>query len=166
MEEKPVSFVFIVFWIVIFAVLVALGRLWVTYSQKGGEQVSTSNGIKVLTLTAGRGGHYSVSGKVNGVDVHFLVDTGASSVAIPKSLADKAGLKGEVEISVYTANGRTEGYLTRIDVLRIGPFKLRNVSAIIMSDRSKQALLGMSALRKLNFNQQGNQLILRLKKKK
>lgn len=106
--------------------------------------------------------HYVSNGKINGVDVVFMLDTGATDVAIPASLADKLGLKRGPRMVVSTANGRAQVHATRIDFLQLGPIELENIRAAISPGMGgEEILLGMSVLKQLDFSQSGDLLTLR-----
>ncbi len=123
--------------------------------------IANANRISV-TLDRNRFGHYLSTGKINGYPVVFLVDTGASNIAIPEDLANKIGLSKGYRQSVSTANGNTYAWSTEINSLELGDIQLHNIPASINPgmNHSTEVLLGMSALKQLDFAQQGNQLIL------
>jgi aspartyl protease family protein len=107
-------------------------------------------------------GHYVTSGTVNGDPVEFLLDTGASDVAIPADLADRLGLKRGPPVQYQTANGTITAYRTTIDSVAIGPMVVRNVPASINPGmHDMEILLGMSVLKHVEFTQRGDTLILR-----
>lgn len=106
--------------------------------------------------------HYVVNGQINGHASTFLLDTGASDVVIPKAVADKMGLTAGRAKRASTANGTITVYSTRLDQLDIGKIKLRDIEASINPSMDGQfILLGMSALKQIEFSQQGDSLILR-----
>ena len=107
-------------------------------------------------------GHFVASGRINNVPVEFLLDTGATDVAVPMDLARQLALpKGEA-VTLNTANGRALGYRTRIDRLQLGAIVLRDVRAVAAPGlEGEQVLLGMSALNKLEFTQRGGTMLLR-----
>ena len=115
-----------------------------------------------VRLERNRHGHYLAAGQINGQPVTFLLDTGATFVAVPATLAERLGLARGNPIMVNTANGMTESWSTRIDTLQLGDIRLHNVSAgIVPGILGEDVLLGMSALKQLDFSQQGGELILR-----
>lgn len=125
------------------------------------DSMLTDSAIEVR-LDSNRQGHYLVGGQINGTDVTFLLDTGATFVAIPSEVAGKLGLARGRPIMVSTANGLAESYSTHIDSLVLGDIRLQDVAAgIVPGMTGDEILLGMSALRQLDFSQQGGQLILR-----
>jgi aspartyl protease family protein len=118
-------------------------------------------GIEVI-LASNRQGHYLATGRINGNEVLFLLDTGATFVAVPARLADSLGLSRGAPSTVMTANGPTQSFSTRIDTLQLGDILLRGVEAgIVPGMTGDEVLLGMSALRRLEFSQRGGELILR-----
>ena len=115
-----------------------------------------------VRLERNRQGHYLTTGEINGRSVTLLLDTGATFVAVPAGLAERLGLQRGRPVMVNTANGLTESWTTRIDTLQIGDIRLHDVSAgIVPGILGEDVLLGMSALRQLEFTQRGNELILR-----
>jgi len=115
-----------------------------------------------LTLVRNRAGHYVAEGEINGRHVTFLLDTGATWVALPTSLARELGLKRGAAITLQTANGAAVGYQTRLDSIRLGPIEMRDVGALIADGMDADTvLLGMNFLKRLEFTQRGDQLILR-----
>ncbi|NQZ05882.1 MAG: TIGR02281 family clan AA aspartic protease [Algicola sp.] len=120
------------------------------------------NNIPTVTLKRNKAGHYVANGFINNQPVTFLLDTGATDVAIPQSVADRIGLTRGVKYSVNTANGRSTAFDTNLDSLELGAIHLTNVNAsIVPGYMSNQILLGMSALKQLEFTQRGDQLTLK-----
>lgn len=120
-----------------------------------------ASGPTRVELEAGPGGQYRVPGTINGQRVSFLVDTGASHVAVPAGLADELGLERGAEIRVRTANGTAIAYDTRIDRIAVGGIQLRDVrGSITPSMGGDDILLGMTFLRAVNFRQQDGRLVL------
>ncbi|EAQ32239.1 MULTISPECIES: retropepsin-like aspartic protease family protein [Idiomarina] len=119
-------------------------------------------GQTVVELTQNRMGHYVVSGKINQQPVTFLLDTGATLVAIPQQVADRLGLvKGRKGISA-TANGRIVTYRTHLNTLTLGGITLNNVDASITPGLEDDViLLGMSALKQMELVQKGDTLTIK-----
>ena len=125
------------------------------------SRATASGGVEVA-LERNAAGHYVVSGRINGHPVTFLIDTGASDVAVPARLAEQIGLKKGPPVLYQTARGLSTGYLSTIDRLEIGDIVLTRVPASISPEYdADQVLLGMSVLKRLEFVQQGNRLVLR-----
>lgn len=106
-------------------------------------------------------GHYVTSGQINQTKVTFMLDTGATSVSIPEHIAKQIGLEKQRSYFVNTANGQAKVYQTKVDTLRIGEIILYNVAAHINpSFDGDEILLGMSALKQIEFRQKGKTLTL------
>lgn len=149
---------FLIAWIILFALMFVVFYL---YSDSGSSTVHSVTSHE-YSLSADKTGHYWIKGKINDVPVVFLVDTGATVVAIPKSLADKLNLKGRYPMTISTANGQVEGSLTRLKELVFGEFVLHDVKAVIIPGNDDQeVLLGMNVLSQFNLTQDGKKLILR-----
>jgi aspartyl protease family protein len=122
----------------------------------------TVAGDREVVLERNRQGHYVAGGEVNNVPVTFLLDTGATDVAIPASIAERADLRQGTAGRAFTANGAVTVYTTLVDSLRIGNIELQDVRASITpSMPGDTILLGMSALQQVEFSQRGNELTLR-----
>ena len=122
----------------------------------------TDNGIREVVLQRNRQGHYVANGTINGVPVTFLLDTGATDVAIPADIARKAGLKQGYINQAATANGIIQVYSTTLDELQLGNIRLHDIKASITPSMGGETiLLGMSALKQVEFTQRGSNLTLR-----
>jgi aspartyl protease family protein len=122
----------------------------------------TDGGKAEVTLLQNRHGHYVSQGTIDGIPVTFLLDTGATEVSIPAHIADKLNLSSQGNYRVQTANGSVTVYKTQIEQLSLGNIFLYNVAAHINpAMKSNEILLGMSALKRVEFRQTGKQLILR-----
>jgi aspartyl protease family protein len=116
-----------------------------------------------VTLERNRAGHYVANGSINGMEVVFLLDTGATDVALSSQLARRLGLRRGLPVTIQTANGTVTGYATRLRSVRLANIERHNVSATInpaMQDED-EVLLGMSFLKHLELTQRGNTLTLR-----
>ena len=146
------------------AALGMLGGLYLIFSQlqDSSSQVSSVNeqGLASIVLSQDRSGHYQAEGLINGQKVNFLVDTGATTVALPESKAREIGLEFGPQVTVNTANGPTRAWMTRLDRVSIGNIERRNVSASITQSEFDGVLLGMSFLKHYSLQQQDRQLII------
>ncbi|MCE4068782.1 MULTISPECIES: TIGR02281 family clan AA aspartic protease [Pseudomonas] len=125
-------------------------------------QSTRANGAVEVRLVGNRAGHYVADGRINGEAVTFMLDTGATQVALPQRLADRLGLPRGLPITLDTANGRSQGWRTRLPSLQLGDIRLTDVPALIAPGmEGDEVLLGMSALRQLDFTQQDGTLVLR-----
>ena len=119
------------------------------------------NNQVIVELTRNRYGHYVTTGTIDDKEVVFMLDTGATNVAIPGALEGYLNLERGQSFQVHTANGTAIAYATHIDYLQIGDIVLDNVRASISpSMEGEEILLGMSALKQLEMRQKGNQLTL------
>jgi len=120
------------------------------------------DGVREVVLQRNRAGHYVTSGEINGQPVVFMLDTGATGVAIPDHIAKQLGIPRGRPIQTQTANGITTSYTARLDRVSVGGIVLNDVAAGITPGlRTDQVLLGMSFLRYIEFSQRGNTLTLR-----
>ena len=97
-------------------------------------------------------GHFRVRGRVNDNDVQFLVDTGATVVALTQDDADRSGLyrlNDAYTEQVQTASGMTEAAPVVIARLELGDIVLEDVRAVIVRDYPGPSLLGQSFLSRL-----------------
>ncbi len=149
-------------------VLAWLGIIGAGWWWFAGWQRDQENPNRALSMTAtevvlarNRAGHYVADGEINGERVTFLVDTGATTVALPMSLARRLNLPLGAAVTVQTANGPKVAYQTRLASVRLGGIELADVAAIA-SDGMEGAgvLLGMSFLRHLDFSQRDGRLVL------
>ena len=112
-----------------------------------------------------RHGMFSTVGSINGQTINFLVDTGASSVAMSSKDAKRLGIDYRrigTEIRVSTASGTAKAYRVVLDRVRVGEIELRLVEAMVLAgDHPKQALLGLTFLNRLEMQNNGQMLLLR-----
>jgi aspartyl protease family protein len=130
-------------------------------NQNLANQLSVGQTREVL-LKRNRFGHYVATGLINGQEVELMLDTGASDIIIPASLANHLNLKRGSPVVYRTANGTITAYATRLLRVELGSIVLENLHASINPHMDeKDVLLGMSFLKHLEFNQQGEYLTLR-----
>lgn len=124
------------------------------------SQINAFGAIEVI-LQSNRQGQYVLTGSINNVTAEFILDTGATDVVIPEGLARASGLEYGFQSQAMTANGLVNIYTTRINELRLGAITLEDVRASINpAMHESMVLLGMSALRQIEFVQQSTQLTL------
>lgn len=127
-----------------------------------------SSSEEKLTVWANSNGHFLTKGYINDVQVHFLVDTGATDIALNSNQAKKIGLDYKIigqRGLASTAGGMVYTYRLKLSKVQIGKITLHNVdAAVIEGNYPTQTLLGMSFLSRLNLKQEGNQLHLLLKR--
>lgn len=126
-----------------------------------GASKSGGKGNKIV-LTAGGGGHFMTAGQVNGRAVQFMVDTGATSVAMSGQDAERAGInyKAGRPVMMSTANGNAQGFQVKLDSVRIGEVEVLNVDAVVMPQAMPFMLLGNSFLARFQMLRDNDQLTL------
>ncbi len=164
--QKVGTGMMIVAWIIIIGLLTLVFNGFLENKYNPNQQVETyqtNTGQREVILQRGSHGHYIATGTINGHAVTFLLDTGATDVAIPERIAKKIGLKRGIPMQVSTANGTITVYSTRLDSVTLGLIEMNGVRANINPYMdSDEILLGMSFLKHLELTQKGNILILRL----
>ncbi|THT99933.1 TIGR02281 family clan AA aspartic protease [Lampropedia puyangensis] len=151
--------------------LLSIDRNTATFATQGEKLTLTvgqtptrlsSHAAQTLKLPAQPGGHYYANGQINGQNVQFLVDTGASTVSLDAQLAARLGIdfqKGR-SITVNTANGQTQGWLITLPNLRVGELQQHNVSATIVQQPMPFALLGNSFLNHYRMTRDATSMVL------
>jgi aspartyl protease family protein len=145
------------------ASLAMLGMLTVYFNGRidPNRQLVVAPGAE-LTLKRSASGHYVFPGTINGHPVTFLLDTGATYVAIPARLGYDLGLATGMAQQTITANGVATAYATRVGELAFGPFVLRDLPASLNPGMTDDVvLLGMNVLKQIEFTQRGDTLVLR-----
>ena len=115
-----------------------------------------------IALTADGRGHFVAQGSINNRPVQFLVDTGASVVAIGQGEADRLGLPYQAgrRVQLATANGNAPGWLLKLDQLRLGDVVAYGVDAVVTPAPMPAVLLGNSFLNRFNMRRDGDQMML------
>ena len=111
-------------------------------------------------------GMYITPGTVNGYSVDFLVDTGASAIALNAATAKRLDLDyiKNTPVGVKTASGITLAYPVTLDEVQVGDIKLYNVQAMVIDGpEPSRALLGMTFLGQLDMHQTGQRMDLKQK---
>ncbi len=115
------------------------------------------------SLTADARGHFITTGTINGATVRFMVDTGATSVAMGASDARRANVntRNGKPIMVQTANGVVQAWLVTLDNVRVGDVVLNNVEGAVHPHDMPVVLLGMSFLNRMEMTRDGQTMTLR-----
>lgn len=118
-----------------------------------------------IVLSAGPGGHFTTMGAINGHATSFLVDTGATSVAIGQIEAEKLGLRylAGRRVVTQTANGPAPAYQILIGSLRVGEVEVRDVEAIVIPGLLGQVLIGNSFLNRFQMRRENDVMTLELR---
>ena len=127
------------------------------------EALSTAS--NEIVLTAGTGGHFTTDGQINGKAVSFMVDTGASSIAMGQAEADRIGLnyKNSPRGFTETANGRVPISVVTLSSVRVGDIEIANVQAVVMPMAMTHILLGNSFLTRFQMKRDND--VMRLVKR-
>ena len=122
----------------------------------------SSEGVREVVLQRNKFGHYVTSGTINGKPVTFMLDTGATGVAIPEAVAQRLKIPRGRPYRTQTANGLSTSYAAVLDSVAVGEIELHDVQAGIAPGLAmEQILLGMTFLKHIEFTQRGDTLILR-----
>ena len=165
-EQKRIgTFMVVVMWILLLIFLIIFFEDVIDQQTNPNQSLNTQYteaGVREVELKRNRYGHYVTDGSINGQHVVFMLDTGATGVAVPQHIANDLQLKRGQAIQVQTANGVATGYNSILERVAVDGIELENVRAIINpNDDSDVILLGMSFLKKIEFTQRGDILILR-----
>lgn len=135
-------------------------------SHQSAQSFQTKRTTSEAKIWANRG-MYSTSGSINGLPVSFLVDTGASSVAMGTAHAKRLGINYRYigkRSSARTASGVVNTWMVKLKSVKVGGIELRNVQgAVIEGDGPSTILLGMSFLKHVKMQREGNLLQLQQK---
>jgi aspartyl protease family protein len=107
----------------------------------------------VIEIRRGSDGHYHWPGRINGREVDFLVDTGATGTAISAALARELGLESQGPVQSNTAGGLAQGQLVLADVVLQGGVSARALRVVALPGLGEHPLLGMDVLAKLRWQQ-------------
>ena len=117
-------------------------------------QTVTQAGGRSLSIPRDARGHFETEGRIDGQRIGFMVDTGASVIALNESSAARFGLRparGDYKATVTTANGTIKAAPTRLAMVDIGGLVVRDVEAMVLPDEAlSENLLGLSFLSKLS----------------
>lgn len=117
-----------------------------------------------VRIASGQGGHYEIPGRINGIAVDFMVDTGATSIAMNSGHAQRLGinyLTGK-QVHVNTANGIVTAYSVWLDRVSAGSIEIKHVEAIVHVGSSPHViLLGNSYLSLVDMSTENGVLVLK-----
>ncbi len=129
-----------------------------------GGRLSDGGGRRIV-LTAESGGHFLGSGTINGKSVRFMVDTGATNVALSQEDAERIGIdyKAGLRTLSRTANGVIPTYRTNLTSVRVGDVVVYNVDATIVPGQMSHVLLGNSFLTRFQMRRDNDTMTLELR---
>ena len=122
-------------------------------------------GVRSLSIPRDARGHFQTEGRIDGQRIGFMVDTGASVIALNEKSAARFGLRpsrGDYNATVTTANGTIKAARTRLAMVEVGGLIVRDVDAMVLPDEAlSENLLGLSFLSKLKrFEYSGGKMVL------
>lgn len=124
-------------------------------------------GPALVSIAKGVGGHYWVAGSISGKTVQFLVDTGATAVAMNENAAKRLGIDYRVQgqpMVVNTASGTAQAWRVKLDSVKIGGIQVLGVeAAIVAGEAPTEVLLGMSFLNRVSWREEQGMLQLEAK---
>ena len=163
-------------WVLIFAVMVTIyayrgpllrlaGPVLAELNPDRAVIVIDPGGVQTLSVARSSDGHFNIAANVDGTDIRFLIDTGATGTVLAERDAVRAGIAVEAlafNRPVQTANGLAFEARTRVGRLEIGPFALTNVGVgVLRDDQLQTSLLGMNVLSRFaSLKVEGDRLIL------
>jgi aspartyl protease family protein len=126
-----------------------------------GTKANGAAGARIV-LPVGSGGHFMSAGKINGREVNFMVDTGATMVALAVADAERIGLnyKSGQAMQANTANGVSQAWHVKLGSVRIGDVEVRDVDAAVVPQGMPFVLLGNSFLNRFKMQRDAGQMTL------
>jgi len=146
-----------IFWCVVMGLLYLL----MTHYLKPKQARVQANGD--LVIQRSQDGHFYTLGSVNGQEVKFVVDTGATLVSVSEAFAQRAHISGGIPTTFKTANGEHPGRVVEGVAVAIGPVSVSSVKVGVglQMGEDNEALLGQSFLSKFDITMVKNQMVLR-----
>ena len=128
-------------------------------------QTDAQAGIRSVSIPRDGRGHFQTEARIDGQRLGFMIDTGASLIALNESSAARIGVRprpGDYDAQVSTANGTVRAARTRIAMVEVGGLIVRDVDAMVLPDTAlSENLLGLSFLSKLKrFEYAGGRMLL------
>jgi aspartyl protease family protein len=128
------------------------------------EPVVDNANYRNMTIARGDNGHFNVEGTIDGRRMRFLIDTGASYIALRESDAARLGIhptRREYTAQAATANGMVRVAPVELNRVEVGSLTVRNVMAVVMPDTALgENLLGMSFLSRVRWEHRNGRLVL------
>jgi aspartyl protease family protein len=127
----------------------------------GASSNASGRGTRIV-LTESSGGHFMTPGQVNGRAVQFMVDTGATGVAMSMQDAERTGIayKTGQPVQMSTANGTAQGFRLRLNSVRVGDVEVFDVDAVVVPQPMPFVLLGNSFLSRFQMKRENNLMTL------
>ncbi len=121
--------------------------------------------VRSVIVPRDQRGHFQTDGQIDGQRINFMVDTGASVIALNERSAARIGVRpsrGDYTTTVKTANGSVKAAHTRLAMVEVGGLIVRDVDALVLPDEAlSENLLGLSFLSKLRrYEFTGSKLVM------
>lgn len=149
MQEFPAKLKIATVWLLLGLALFLGVKAWQARADASRFEFSGS----AVEIRRAPDGHYHWPGQLNGVATDFLVDTGATTTAVPLALAERAGLVPESAVQSSTAGGVVSGHTARADIALDGGVRASALRVTVLP-RLQAPLLGMDILARMRFEQQ------------
>jgi aspartyl protease family protein len=150
MKDFPHTLKLVTIWLLLGTALFLGVQAW--QAQQARSRFSSTGGV--VELQRAPDGHFHWPGRVNGVPVDFMIDTGATRTALPAALGAQAGLRPEGSIRSDTAGGEVRGELARAEVQLDGGVRIEQLRVALLPELATP-LLGMDVLSRMRFSQVG-----------
>ena len=127
------------------------------------EQASAGGSRNSVTLSPDARGQYVTDGQINGGHIRFMVDTGATTIALSAAQAQRLGIdyrSGQRTYAVVADGRRVPSYLVKLDSVTVGDITLFGVDALVGEGGTEAALLGMTFLSRTEMRREGQNLTL------
>jgi len=127
----------------------------------GSTAAAPGSGSRII-LNASSGGHFFTLGQINGQQVRFVVDTGATVVALSEAEAQRIGLQykqGQLGLS-STANGTVTTWQVKLASVRVGDVEIRDVDASVLPSSMPYVLLGNAFLSRFQMKRENDIMVL------
>ena len=147
--ELPRTFKVVTIWLLA-GLLLFLGVQWWQHRER---QARFSAGAEVIEIRRGPDGHYHWPGRINGREVDFLIDTGATGTAIPAALARELRLETIGSVQSSTAGGIVTGSVVLADIALRGGLTTQRLRVVALPGLDEHPLLGMDLLSRLRWQQ-------------
>lgn len=146
----------VLFWLLVMGIVYALMHYVLA------PKHPKANGLGEVVISRSTDGHFRTVGTVNGHETVFLIDTGASTVAVSDRFAAQASLHGGTPTVFNTANGPRPGRMIEGITVSVGPLQVHNtrVGVGISASPEQEALLGQSFLAHFNVIMNSEKMVI------
>ncbi len=156
-KELPSTFKLLTLWLLIFTAVFLAVQAW----QHQRERPRFTLNERELRLQRGPDGHFHWPGRLAGRETVFLVDTGATTTALPQALAEQLGLRRLAPLRSSTAGGVVDGYAAEADLRLEGGLHVQRLRVAVLP-KLEDPLLGMDVLGRLKFSQHDGEFTVEL----